>query len=62
MISGIPEVQMTYGNALSNTMMVNRITQKSIDHMKLFIMKHVVMNKMQGREKNTLKLVWENVI
>ena len=62
MVCGTLEVQMTYGNASSNIMMENQSTQINLNHGMSFIMKHVIISQMQGRENYFLKLVWVNAI
>lgn len=62
MVDGTLEVQMTYGNVSSFTMMVNQTILKNINLTKSYIMKHVLVSMMLGREKCILNLVWVNDI
>jgi len=62
MENGTLGVLMIYGNALKSTMKESQKQPKGGAHINSFIMKHVVIKKMHGREKNILNQEWENDI
>lgn len=49
---GIRDIQLIYGNALISIMLKSQNILDIEDYINLFIMKHVLMKMMQGRENN----------